>query len=474
MTPATLLRSSSLRIALLYASLFIAAVVMVLALIYATTVGYMDAQTDAVLESDARGLLRQYEREGVQGLSRTIAERVAQHPDGEVVYLLADAELRPLAGNLDAWPAAPVADDGSTEFLLADWDYEHETRPARALTARLPDGLSLLVGRDVGDREQVRRLIRRALLGAFALTVIIALGIGVLVSSRVTGRLEKLNRTAREIMQGDLSRRVPTDSSGDDFDQLGTNLNRMLERIQALMTTVQQISNDVAHDLRKPLTRLRHRLEEARDADPADARQSLEQATREADDLMATFNALLRIANVESGQQRSAFVDVDPGALLADVGELYEPMASERGQSLEVRTGPSSIVRADRDLLFQALANLVDNAVKYTPAGGSIRLTLEPRDDGVCVAVADTGPGIPAELRNKVFERFYRVDASRSTPGNGLGLSLVRAIADLHGAEIRLLDNAPGLRVELILINSSRGAQPATHTKPGTTLSGKG
>jgi len=454
MTVSTLLRSSSLRMALLYASLFIAAVVMVLAFIYIRTVGYMDAQTDAVLESDVRGLLNQYEREGTQGLAHTIGERVAQHPDGEVVYLLADRDLRPLAGNLDEWPAAPVADDGSTEFLLTDWDFEHETRPARALTARLPDGLNLLVGRDVADREHVQQLIRRAVFGAFALTVIIALGIGLLVSSRVTGRLEKLNRTARRIMQGDLSQRVPTDGSGDDFDQLAINLNRMLERIQSLMTTVQQISNDVAHDLRKPLTRLRHRLEEARDAEPADARQSLEQATREAEDLMATFNALLRIASVESHKRQTAFVDVDLGTLMADVGELYEPIASERDQSLQVRASRGSVVRGDRDLLFQALANLVDNAVKYTPPGGSIQLSLVPDDDSICVAVGDSGPGIPAELRDKVFKRFYRLDASRSTPGNGLGLSLVRAIADLHGADIHLHDNAPGLRVEFFMRRS--------------------
>lgn len=449
--PPTLLRSSSLRIALLYASLVIFTVVMVLAFIYVRTIGYMEEQTDAVIESDLRSLMRQYDRNGAQGLVRTIAERVAQNPDGEVVYLLVNADKERLAGNLEQWPATPIAEGGWTEFLLSNWDFEHETRPARALTALLPGGLSLLAGADVADRNRVQRRILQALSGAFVITVIIALGVGVLVSSRVTRRLEKLNRTAGQIMLGDLSQRVSTDGSGDDFDQLAINLNRMLERIQALMTTVQEITNNVAHDLRKPLTRLRHRLEEAGGADPEAARSALEQAASEADELMATFNALLRIAHIESGRQMSAFTDIDIGVVLTDVGELYEPAASENDQRLEVLAKPGLIVHGDRDLLFQALANVVDNAIKYTRSGDRIQLFVKPDNGMVRVIVADTGPGIPPGLRDKVFQRFYRMDSSRSAPGNGLGLSLVRAIADLHGAEVRLTDNSPGLRFELIL-----------------------
>jgi len=456
LTAATFLRSSSLRISLLYALLFIAAVVVVLGFIYVSTVGYLDRQMDAILDSEMRGLMRQYDGEGTSGLVHTIAERVSQHPDGAVVYLLTNAELQPLAGNLDEWPSAPVEEDGRTEFLLFEWDFERETRPARGLITELPGDLRLLIGRDVGERNHVKRLILDALIWALAITVILALGIGVLVSSRVTRRLEKMNSTAQQIMEGDLSQRVPTDGSGDDFDQLVMNLNRMLERIQSLMITVQQISNNVAHDLRKPLTRLRHRLEEAQDADPTEARVALEKATGEADELMTTFNALLRIARIESRGRRSAFIEVDLGTLLTDVGELYEPSASENGQRFEVCADRDIVVCGDRDLLFQALANLVDNALKYTPAGGAIQLSVEFKEDSVCVAVADSGPGIPTELRDKVFQRFFRADESRSTPGNGLGLSLVRAVADLHGADIRLIDNSPGLRIELILPRDSQ------------------
>jgi len=446
-----LLRSSSLRISLLYGVLFIAAVMIVLLFIYFTTVGYLDRQTDSDLNADMRGLMGQFEAEGRQGLVQNIAQRVRQNPDGEVVYLLTDSEWQPLSGNLDQWPTSPIDEQGWTDFLLYEWDFEKETRHARALTTSLPEGYYLLVGRDVAERDHVQHLILDALLWALAITVVIAFGVGLLVSSRVTRRLENMNRTARGIMEGDLSRRVPTDGSGDDFEQVGINFNRMLDRIQALMTTVQQISNNVAHDLRKPLTHLQHRLEEARDSDPDRAREALEKASHEADELISTFNALLRIARVEARGRRSEFTEVDLGVLLEDVGELYEPTASEKSQIFEVFTEKGMFVQADRDLLFQGIANLVDNAIKYTPAGGTIRLSSESSSSTILVTVSDTGPGIPTELREKVFQRFFRVDDSRTTPGNGLGLSLVHAIADLHKADIRLADNSPGLKVELSL-----------------------
>ncbi|HKJ16248.1 MAG TPA: HAMP domain-containing sensor histidine kinase [Xanthomonadales bacterium] len=454
MIRAAVWRSSSLRIALLYGFAFIFAVLLVLAFIYFTTVGFMDRQLDAILGSEMQELIEDYERDGEAGLISNISEHVAQHPDGEWVYMLTRGPGQFLAGNLDEWPSTPFDENGFTDFLLDEWDYEKETRPARAMTVSLPGQIQFLVGRDVGTRNHVHRLILEALLWGLGITIVLALGIGVFVSSRVTGRLERLNKTARKIMQGELDQRVPIDGSNDDFDQLAINLNEMLDRIQALMITNQEISNNVAHDLRKPLTRLQHRLEEARDADSSEAARALEQATGEAEELMSTFKALLRIARIESKSRRSAFTDVQVDELLRDVGELYGPSAEEAGQVLEVAAETGLTVQADRNLLFQAVANLVDNAVKYTPSGGTIHLSAESDADTVQLAVADQGPGIPAELREKVFQRFYRVDDSRSTPGNGLGLSLVRAIADLHEAQIRLTDNSPGLRVELVLARS--------------------
>jgi signal transduction histidine kinase len=228
----------------------------------------------------------------------------------------------------------------------------------------------------------------------------------------------------------------------------------MLDRITGLMETVRQVSDNIAHDLRTPLTRLRSRLEIARgqlgDAN-SEARAAVEQATEEADGLLATFNALLRIARIEAEQRREGFAAVDLVPLLTDVAELYEPVAAERDQTLTLQVREVAPIDGDRDLLFQAIANLVDNAIKYTPAGGRIALGLEPKGEGAEVYVADTGPGIPADQRERVFDRFHRLESSRSTPGSGLGLSLVRAVARLHGATIRLTDNAPGLRVALLL-----------------------
>jgi signal transduction histidine kinase len=241
--------------------------------------------------------------------------------------------------------------------------------------------------------------------------------------------------------------------SGDEFDQLAAGLNRMLARIESLMAGVRQVSDNIAHDLRTPLTRLRTKLELLRAeveaalgaAPPASA--AAEETIAAAEEMLATFNALLRIARIESGSQRAAFAEVDLAPLARDVAELYEPVAADKGQTLSVAAPRLVPVVGDRDLLFQALSNLVDNAVKYTPESGRVSLTVEPRADRVLVEVADSGPGIPPDLHGEVFRRFFRADDSRSTPGSGLGLSLVQAVVALHGGAIELDDNRPGLRV---------------------------
>ncbi|MEA3292517.1 MAG: HAMP domain-containing sensor histidine kinase, partial [Pseudomonadota bacterium] len=262
-------------------------------------------------------------------------------------------------------------------------------------------------------------------------------------------QIESINTTSREIMSGDLSRRIPTRGSGDDFDLLAGNLNAMLDRIQALMEDVRRVSDNIAHDLRTPLARLRNRLELLKtdaDADSPDS-QAVEQAVAEADGLLATFNALLRIARIEAEQRREAFEQVALDTVVQDVAEFYEPLAEDKAQRLLLDLQPGIRLQGDRDLLFQALANLLDNAIKYTPRGGRIEISLQSSEIGVRLIVADNGPGIPVEAREKVLQRFFRMEESRTTPGNGLGLSLVAAVAKLHGITIRLEDNRPGLRV---------------------------
>jgi len=263
-------------------------------------------------------------------------------------------------------------------------------------------------------------------------------------------RIEAIHQTSREIMDGDLSRRMPVAGSGDDFDRLAENLNRMLDRIESLMAVVQQISDNIAHDLRTPLTRLRTRLEQARNGKADDMQAQIDEAITDAEELLATFHALLRIARIESGSSPVVYTTLDLFSLVRDVAELYEPVAAQKQQQLIIKEHGPVTAQGDRHLLFQALANLVENAIRHTPEGTLITLEASASDSGPQVQVTDNGPGIPVQLHEKVFQRFFRTDASRSTPGSGLGLSLVRAIADTHHARVELADNQPGMKVTVV------------------------
>jgi signal transduction histidine kinase len=464
----SILRSSIFRLALLYMVLSVGSVVVLLGFIYWATAGYADRQIDETIEAEIRGLAEQYRRRGLGGLTNIIAERVARDPGGAGVYLLADGALSPIVGNLSRWPEAAGSREGWTSFKLRDWGHDKsEEHQARAHTFVLRGDLRLLVGRDVRDLEATRRRIVRALGWGLAITAALALGAGLAMGARVMRRIDAINETSRDIMDGDLSRRVPTDGRGDDFDQLATNLNRMLERIEGLMVAVRQVSDNIAHDLRTPLTRLRTRLELARAQTdlPREALEAVERSVEDAEELLSTFNALLRIARIESGSRQAGFTQVDLTGLMQDLADLYEPLAAEKAQHLSVKAEPGISTRGDRNLLFQAAANLVDNAIKYSPRGGRIALCAQVRAGLAEIGVADTGPGIPKDLRQKVFQRFFRLDGSRSTSGSGLGLSLVHAVAALHGAEIRLDDNDPGLRVTL---SFATGAEPRAPRPAGT------
>ncbi len=469
MLPARTFRSSTFRLALLYMALSVGSVIILLGFIYWATAGYMSRQTDATIGAEIGGLAEQYRQRGLTGLSSLIAERIARDPGGAAVYLLANQDFTPVVGNLSGWPDAPSDGSGWMSFVLHDWGPSaSEEHAARARIFDLRGGLHLLVGRDVRELEATRRLILNALAWGLAITAALALLGGVTMSAGVVRRIEAINQTSREIMEGDLSRRVPTDGTGDDFDQLAVNLNLMLERIERLLEAVRQVSDNIAHDLRTPLTRLRTRLELMRgESDrPERIAETVDQAIENADELLATFNALLRIARIESGSRRTAFTEVELSSLVEDVAELYEPLATERGQQFSVEAPTPLCVHGDRDLLFQAVANLVDNAIKYTPDGGRIALTVGMQAGHPEIAVVDSGPGIPTPMREKVFQRFFRLDGSRSTPGSGLGLSLVHAAAQIHEAQIRLADNDPGLRA---VLRFESGQCPALSPADGAT-----
>ncbi len=461
-------RSSTVRLSLLYLALLLASVSALFGFFYWSTNEFLARQTDATIDTEIAGLRDRFRSGGLPGLRVLIANRVGRGTQGPSLYLLTDSQYGRVAGNLPAWPdaldRALTAGGRWREFDIAPSGESGTPRRVRARTFSLREDFKLLVnedffllvGRDIQDLVVVRARMLRAFGWGFGITVILgALG-SVWISSRFARRIERINRASREIMTGDLTTRIPADGAGDDLDELVAHWNEMLEQIETLMAGVRHVSDNIAHDLRTPLARLRNELEAARAAtedNPTLAREHLGRSISEADALLSTFSALLRIARIEAGERRAGFGPVELSKLVADVVELYEPVAEERGQTIEQQIRGEAWVRGDRDLLFQAIANLVDNAVKYSPEGGAIRLALDRSGDAsnqrTLVSVTDSGPGIATEDRPRVLERFFRVEASRSTPGNGLGLALVAAVAKLHGAGLRLEDAAPGLRVSM-------------------------
>jgi signal transduction histidine kinase len=444
-----LLRTSTFRFALVYVGLFAASALLLLGFIYSTTAGYASRQTDEAILAQASSLAEQYRQRGLNGLATTIAQRAARNPRGHAVYLLADPDGRRIVGNLDRWPEE-AADPGWVEFMIEDPDTHGEAYRARAQYVRLAGDFQLLIGQDVQEQQRLQKLMLGAMGWGFALTLALALAGGLLMSRATLQRVETINRAAREIIEGDLTRRMPTRGTGDEFDQLAQNLNAMLDQIAVLMEGIRQVSDNIAHDLRTPLTRLRSRLEAARlgQADPA-MRTTIEELIADTDALLSTFNALLRIAEIEAGRRRAEFETVDLSAVARDAIELYEPVAQEKRQTIVSALAPGSTVHGDRHLLSQAVTNLLDNAIKYSPEGTRIAVSVESTAIRTSLAVSDNGPGIPAEFREQAPRRFFRLEASRSTPGTGLGLSLVYAVAKLHGARLCLEDNAPGLKASL-------------------------
>ena len=447
-----LLRSSPFRLAVAYASLFAGSALLLLSFVYWSTAGYMLRQADETIDAEIAGLAERYRTGGLVGLTRLIERRlIRQQPTGSSLYLVADAAYRPRVGNLSAWPQVEVDSDGWLNFRLGQPEGE-ETHWARARQFRLDRGYFLLAGRDMYELESIRVTVVQTIAWGSALTIVLALVGGVLVGRGRIRRVSVINRAISDVVAGDLTRRIPTDATGDDIEQLTNNLNRMLAELEEQVDAVQRVSDNIAHDLRTPLARLRTRLELLRESEtePGQSRYELaERAVGEADGLLATFNALLRIARIEAGKRRQEFSRVDITRLIHDVAELYGPLLDEAGLRLDTQPESGLTVVGDRDLLFQAVANLIDNVLKHVPSGGSVTVTSRCSPSGVDIVVADNGPGVPADERIRVLERFYRLDASRTKPGAGLGLSLVAAVAKLHEATLSLSENHPGLQVVL-------------------------
>jgi signal transduction histidine kinase len=449
-----LLRTSAFRLTLVYMALFTVSMLFVLGFVYWTTVRYLDEQIDKSIESEADELRTQYQESGLEGLREIVTQRGEVFDDEERVYLLAAPDYAMLAGNLSVWPVALRQRSGWLDLKFSEGGEEDEDwheGAARALAVALPGGYRLLVGRDLHEREDLREHTLQALTVMIGLSLLLALTSGLVVSRAILRRIETISRTGRSIMAGDLSQRVPLTGRGDEFDQLAINLNAMLDRIQRLMEGMRQVTDNVAHDLRSPLTRLRSRLEVTllMQRSNNDYRTAIEQTLSDVGSLLGTFNALLSIAQVESGADRGGWQSVDLSALVRDIVELYQPLAEDKGIQFTQQIRQDLRLRGNRSLLTQAIGNLLDNAIKYTPRGGTIQLNARHRHEVIEVVVSDNGLGIPADMREKVLERFVRLGTSRTTPGNGLGLSLVRAVAWLHNAKLELADAHPGLSVSL-------------------------
>lgn len=438
--------------------IFGASALMLIGIVWWSTVGYLQGQTDAVLEDELQGLVAEFGERGLPGLARVIQQRATSDAASSALYLLVDRNGRVITGNLRGWPAQPPDSDGW--YGLVGVSREGERRPIRGRAVELRDGMRLLVAHDQSRLEATRNLINDTFLWALVGGLVLALLGGFLMSYSVMRRIEAINRASREIMTGRLQRRMPLRGINDEFDQLSQNLNAMLDRIDSLIEGVKSVADNIAHDLRTPLTRLRGRLETlaARPGLNLELRDELVSAITEADHLLATFGALLRIARIESGTHDREWGDISLRPLLHDAFELYQAVGEEK--DIVVVLGESNgRVRGDRDLLFQALCNLLDNAIKYSPPGSEVRLEVVESADATGIRVSDQGPGIPEAERDKVLDRFYRSASVVGIPGSGLGLSLVSAIAHHHGGQLVLADNAPGLRATLSLPAAAAAAE---------------
>jgi signal transduction histidine kinase len=440
--------TTAFRWAMALAAVFGLGMALLSGFIYWQTVGYLTQRVDTELLDHASAIVR------ASPADRVI--RIQRYLESDVPLLkiagLFDRAGNPLAGNLTVAPAGLPASGAVGEIKIPATPHEGAAmQSVRVVALQTPDGSRVVLGRSVRALEEIDEIVKRALLLALTPTILLALIGGVVLSRGALRRIATVHRASRLIMAGQLSQRLPIRGRNDDFDKLARIVNEMLDEIERLMTQAKGAGEDIAHDLRTPLTRLRGRLERTLSTVPAgsDVATSLGLAIEDIDQILGTVTAILRIAEVEHGQRRTGFREVDLGDVVREATDLYEPIAEEKGIVLKVSHEPASHARGDGDLLFEAVANLLDNAIKFTPVNGRVEVSLQQRSAGPSIRVTDDGPGIPAADLAKVLRRFHRADPSRGTPGTGLGLSLVASIVRLHGYGLVLKDRAQGLCVEI-------------------------
>ncbi|QGZ95574.1 sensor histidine kinase [Terricaulis silvestris] len=453
-----LLRTTTFRLALVQAGVVLAFVVAMLVYVYFATVGQLIRDSNVLADQEYATLERAYAEGGMRRLNQEVVERAARQ--GPFLYVLAESNGVVVTGDFQQLPAAPRETPERVDFSFERVDENGEPVRGRASgrVGRLINGPILLVARDLGDSAIIAGRITQVLWTVAIVGLIVSIVSGLLAATQAARRAEALSNTAREVMAGDMTRRAPVRGVGDEFDELAEAMNAMLDRLERLMNTTRTAGDAIAHDLRSPLTRFKQKIENALDAPPdTDAdREALRKAVDEADRLLNMFSAVLKLARVETASNWR-LQRVDASEILRELAEFYEPAAEEQGLTLRAQVQDGLVVRGEHGLFTQAVSNLIENALKYTPSGGNVEVRALRRPDGrIEIDVLDDGPGVPPAERDRVLERFVRLETARSTPGVGLGLSLVAAVARLHQGGLHLRDglsngDKTGLGAALVL-----------------------
>ena len=437
------MRTASFGLAVLYTLLFVASVLILGVVFYLIVQTSLDRQIASRIDAEIALLYQELTFEGKDALVREVEERTKVSP--ALDYLVLDADGSRLAGNLPSMPNTV----GWTDLSERPSSRGDRPRDLRVRNVALPQGLRLAVGDDLAAMENIRSALIEALVWSLLAVPLLSLAGGLALSFGFLRRVDAITRTADAIIGGDLKQRIPTRGTNDNFDRLSEALNQMLDRIQALMDSLRQVSNDIAHSLKTPLGHLRQKLRAARASDGLKCKKAIDAAMADIENLLETFSALLRIAQIEAGTRRVGFGQVKVSSLLAHLAEAYTAAAEQEGKSISLNIAPKVTTWGDKALLTEMFSNLLDNALRHTPRGTNIEIVLGKNDSGTVAFVADDGPGVPAGDRDLIFRRFYRSECSAKTPGHGLGLSIAAAIADLHGITLSAEDNEPGLRVRV-------------------------
>ena len=454
---ARIVKTFTFRLALIYVGLFSLSVTLLFAFIYTFEMNHLQQQINDSIRMQYSYLLDEYKQSGSSGVEIRIKELIADDSEGNEIYLLVNAKYEKQVGNLNQWPASFTKEgnfekEGSwVRFHMEGTRANPKAIEVKAIMIPLSKWRFLLVGQSLQSNERVEETIVETFWASLLLTLFMAF-IGAIVMTRsVMKRINVINRSAYTIIHGNISVRIPFTKGGDEFDELSSNLNDMLDKIESLLMSIGQFANNIAHDLRSPLNRIINRLDAGLrtmdDTNPA--RKLLEKNIHDMQELVGTFNSILKISELEANTEFRSFAACDLHSLITNLIELYEPYAAEKNITIISEVAAPLVIFGEKNLLTQAFANLLDNAMKFTQKGGHITISSAVSENSTTIIIADDGPGIPPEYRHKVFEKFFRLEQSRNTKGNGLGLSLVAAIGRIHNISITLEDNAPGLRVEL-------------------------